>query len=159
MSDLTLKQMEDDWTLKMAARNSRGQRLFEIDARYRNDVTALGVQIAERKKAEAATPQISQDQLDWLNRAQGATDKDGRRLTENPAYAKGLREAREKVFAGGDIAGMTLGVEGAKLGPEFAQPTARQRALAHEAGFSLGVHHSVGGGVGTIATNTTPATA
>lgn len=164
MSDV--KAMTDDWTLKMAARNQRGQRLFEVDAKYRNEVTALGVRIAELKKAEAVQPQINQEHLAWIARAQGAVDKDGKRLYQyDSIYAKNVEAARAKVCSGGDISvnitatEQVLTQQQAKMGPEFTQPTSRQHALAHEAGLTLGVHHSVGGGAGTIVTNITPGTA
>lgn len=110
MSEQTLKQMEDDWYLKMAARYGKdhprsGERIFECDGKYMREVTALAVQIEQRKTAEASRPQINQDQLNWLNRVQAATDKDGKRPAQEISQKgtqlrKNLDDARQDVFGG-----------------------------------------------------------
>ena len=84
MSEETLKQMQDRHALLMAARDPRtNERIFERDKKYAREVFALGVQIEERKAAEAARPQINQQQLEqiaWLNRLRGVRDADGKPL-------------------------------------------------------------------------------
>lgn len=124
----TIQEMENRWTGLMAARygtghRQAGERIYEVDGKYAREVTALGVQIAERKAAEGPQGvQINREQLIWLERAQGAMSiekrdpknpeivlEPSRRLTEvNPKYARNLAAARTKVFEGGDISGMTV---------------------------------------------------
>jgi len=148
----TIQDMENRWTGLMAARYGAGhpragERMTDVDAKYAREVFALGVQISERKAAEAAQPQINQDQLAWLEQAQGATDKDGKRLYQpGSVYQQNLEAARKKVLEGGDIAGLRISTEGAKLGPSFAPPTDHQRQLAPGMNFGPPSHvHSLPG--------------
>jgi hypothetical protein len=134
----TIQEMENRWAALMAARYGKdhprsGERITDVDAKYARDVFVLGVQIDGLKKAAQAQPQINQAQLDWLNQAQGATDKNGRRLYQpGTVFQKNVDDARKLVLEGGDISGMRVSTEGAKLGPAFAPPTERQRQVASE---------------------------
>src|ERR1700677_1853576 len=105
----SIQELENKWAGLMAARYGAGhpragERIYEIDGKYAREVTALAVEIDTRKKAEASRPQINQQHLAWLELAQGATDKDGKRLYQpGSKYAENIQSARAKVFSGGDI--------------------------------------------------------
>lgn len=108
----TLKEMEDQWALQMAATDPKtGKRIVETDPKYARAVFALGVKIEEMRKAEASQPQLSDfqiQQLQWLERAQGARDKSGAVVSQEmsaaaTAYRKSLHQAQTAVFEGRDI--------------------------------------------------------
>jgi hypothetical protein len=108
----TLKEMSDRWAILMSATDPKtGVRMCERDAKFARDTFALGVAIEERKAAEAPGAQIAEHQrkqLAWLERAQGARDKDGKRLTEQSIhgtahstdFARNLDKARAILLEG-----------------------------------------------------------
>jgi hypothetical protein len=157
----SIQEMENRWAGLMAARYGAdhpraGERINDVDAKYAREVFALAVQIDGLKKAAASQPQINHAQLEWLNQAQGATDKDGKRLYQpGSKFAENIQAARAKVLEGGDISGLKLGgPEGAQLGPLFAEPTEKQRQVMHEAGMNFGPPSHVHPLLGTQPINT-----
>lgn len=153
----TISDKENQLALLLAARNPQtGKKLFDTDASYRRECQVLQLQIAKQRDAAAVedAKQINLDQLRWLNQAQGAMTAEERdsygKITKpsvrlyqpGTAYQKNLDAKRIALYEGKDIAGTTLVALGAppdtKLPPAFAEPTARQRQVAHEersAGF------------------------
>lgn len=119
----TIKQMKDRWTLLLAAKHAdgvnKGRLVTETDPKYAREVFALGVQISEREAAENARPQISPrqlEQLQWLDRLEGARDKDGivvsQTISEDATrFRKSLHEARTHVLEGRDISGSIASTE------------------------------------------------
>jgi hypothetical protein len=145
----TLKELEDKYAILRAARNPQtGAVLHDTNEKYRHECQLLALEIGKRRDTEAPAasgPQINPDQLKWLNRAQGATDEHDRRLyVPGTPYFKNLNAVREHAMAGNDISKNIAATERvfaekkAKFGPQFSEPTANQRQLAHEAGMSLG---------------------
>lgn len=140
MSTESIKEMEDRWHILMSAKDSHtGERIYDKDPKYRRDVFALRTQIEERKKSEAPGAQIAADQLKqiaWVNRAQGAVGKDGKRLTEaahlngtknGNTFVQSLDKARAilsegKLLAPGYIADSErwIAAQGATMPPEKA---------------------------------------
>jgi hypothetical protein len=104
----------------MAARDPRtNERIYERDGKYQREVFALGVQIEERKQAEAPGAQIAEHQrkqLAWLDRAQGAVGKDGKRLTDSTNMA-GTTVAQNLIQSRAAV------LEGRLLTPEFIANT------------------------------------
>lgn len=118
----SLAELKNQWKLAHAATVEwRGeQRLkMEIDPHWQRETMALGVRIAELEQAEAARPQMSQtqrEQLAWLDRVEGATDKAGVRLAgemsaRGTAYRKTLHESRTRVMEGADISNTIAATE------------------------------------------------
>lgn len=109
MSTETLKEMEDRWLVLMAATDPKsGERIYARDLKYAREVTALRVQIEDRKAAEPARPQISEQQLKqlaWLDRAMYATDKNGKRryqemTPQGTTFRKNITNLRQSVLNG-----------------------------------------------------------
>jgi hypothetical protein len=123
-----LKELEDRWAVQMAAvyppgHRHAGQRVFEVDQKYARATTALRVQIEELRAAEAARPQINAAQLAWLNRAQAAVDKTGKRLYQpGSVYERNVNAASAKVREGGDISGTIASTERAVAEMEGSIP-------------------------------------
>lgn len=160
----SIQEMENRWALLVSAKDQRtGVRITDTDAKYARECMALRVQIEERKKAEASGPQINPQQLAWLNRLAGATDKNGQPLIKpgDPKTAETARRLfnmRIRHANGEDLSAEMAQTEanftaaGAKLGPEFAGPTTQQRQVGHEVGMNFGPPVNGSPGAGAINT-------
>ncbi len=160
----TIKEMQDRWTVNMAARYGAGhpragERIADVDAKYARDQFELGVRISDLIKAQAAQPRINEQQLQWLNRLQGAMTKEkleqrnaagevvvpgepSKRLYEpGSEYQRRLDKLRVRHENGENLSAEMATVEanftrvGAELGPDFSEPTHQQRVGAREAGM------------------------
>lgn len=148
MSNETLQQMEHRWHLMMAATDSRtGQRITDRDPKYAREAQALRVEIETRRAAEVARPQISQQQiaqLEWLDRAQGATDKSGQRLYQpGTKWAHNLETVRAKAVAGEDItaniasAERVLAEQGGEMPITVPRPPTGRGLDGNETGYKV----------------------
>jgi hypothetical protein len=121
MSTETIQEMEHRWLMLMEAVDIKsGVRRFERDAKYARDVHALRVQIEERKAAEVSQPKINVDMLRWIDRVQGATTKDGKRLAAETSPAGTatrikLERARAQVLSGQSLSAETIAATEADL--------------------------------------------
>jgi len=107
----TLRELQDRIYVLRAAMNARtGQREIDVNPKYKREVYALEVHLAERTKAEAPGPQINHQQLATMNRADlnlidrvsaAKNPETGKRLVdENPKQREILYNARVQVMAG-----------------------------------------------------------
>jgi hypothetical protein len=167
----TLKELENEWALKMAAVYKEGpragQRPMDCDPAYARDVTNLRVQIEELKAAEAARPQINHDQLTWLNRLRATPGGNGPLLFEmsekGTKFRANVNAAAERVARGEDISALIANTEADLSKRNIALPApaidqsaiVRQRAANH-----IGLHLPPSGatqlGGGAIITNVGP---
>ena len=165
----SIKDLENRWHLLMAATNPKtGQRVYETNLQYQRECHALRTQIESLKAAEAVAASRAQispaqiAQLEYLDRLQGARDKDGKRVwsdlsPKGQQFRANVDQARQKIYLGGTLSDAQLAAtqavveaQGATV-PEPVAPrvlTARERQIAAESSAGPGTnmpppHHYV----------------
>lgn len=147
MTTETLRELQDRILVLNSATNAKGQRLALVDHRFKNELFALRVHLADRQKAE--TPQgvqIDRNQLRGLNpvnhayadptkqadlklldRAQGAIDpKSIPKNEKGEAIGRGKRYVETTPSFAKNLQNARVGVfEGKALSPAMVESTTK----------------------------------